>query len=102
MSIFKTKPVDYIATFLGYSSPKFLVILNQKGIDCKQNDILSKNQFIDVKQFFKDCLRNIYLDGLKEKSKNLKKDTKSKYKSESVYEALKSYGPGKLIYIRSK
>ena len=102
LNIFKIKPVDYVATFLGYSSPKFLIILHQKGIECKQNDILTKHQFIDVKLFFKDCLRNIYLDGLKEKSKNIKKDTKSKYKNESVYETLKSFGPGKLIYIRSK
>lgn len=102
LKIFAVKPIEYIATFLGYSPPKFLIILQQKGIDCKQNDSLSKNQFMDLKQFFKDCLRNIYHDGLKEKSKDFKKETKSKNKRESVYDTLKSYGPGKFIYIRSK
>jgi hypothetical protein len=101
---FKGKTVGYIANTLGFTSPKFIILLSQQGLSCKESDKLTKHQFQNISKFLEIKLRKLYQFRIKEKPKNLDYNRlKIKNKSSnSVYDELKSFGPGKVIYIRSK
>jgi hypothetical protein len=102
LNSFNGKTISYVANSLGYTVPKFSLLLKQKGFNFKDGDFLTKVHIQQIEPFLLECLKKLYREKLKDKPKLNPNSAGSKKKSSSVYDELKAYGPGKLIYIRSK
>ena len=102
LNSFRDKTVGYIANSLDFTVPKFIIALKQQGYNFKDGDILSVKHIQQLRPFLMICLKKLYQVKLKDKPKTNLDEKGLKKKAGSVYDDLKTYGPGKLIYIKSK
>ena len=102
LNSFRGKTIGYIANSLDFTVPKFIIALKQQGYNFKDGDILSSTHIQQIRPFLLICLKKLYQVKLKDKPKKNLDEKGLKKKAGSVYDELKTYGPGKLIYIKSK
>jgi len=99
---FRGKTLAYTAHSLNYTVPKFIIALKQQGYNFKDGDILTSTHIHQIRPFLLIHLKKLYQVKLKDKPKIYLDEKGLKKKAGSVYDELKTYGLGKLIYIRSK
>jgi hypothetical protein len=102
---FANMPIEDISKILEVRCDLLIRLFKRRGYEVGKKSIISEKAHLELLEYAKNRLSQIYRQKKKEfinEHKTIKSKKKNEKFDNSVYSKLQTYGPGKLIYIKSK